>query len=261
MIDLHIHSTYSDGTKSPKELLDLYYETGYRTISITDHETLDGYFKAVDINPYKDLRIIPGVELETMYFNKKIHVLAYGFEAGAEQILDFMNKIKICRQTEAIKLFRKMRLFDQDIYQTVKYENDISIRNIINKMIEKGYGDTKDEIMDKYFGENGILYIKEFIPSVEEIVCIVKAAGGFVSLAHPFRITQDRDKVKEIVKELTNRGIEGIECYHPTHSDGDIEFCLKEASRHELKITGGHDYHRGVVVPSDFEYISNGFSL
>ena len=249
MIDMHVHTNFSDGKKKPIEVVELFRRAGYEKITITDHETIDGFLDLKENSETNTLEVLPGIELEWLFQNKKIHALAYDFYIDNKEILDFVDTIKKNRRKEAVELFRKLRDFDKKIYFAILQCKDVSFQRIIDELVNRGYGNLKEDILRKYFSEGKDLYVKEYFPNMIDTAALVKRAGGFVSLAHPKRYFTISE-LASVIDDLRACGIEAIECFHPSHDENYIRACLNLAHKYHMKITVGSDYHDGEMIYS-----------
>lgn len=250
-IDLHMHTTYSDGTLSPDELVKYAYEKKLDVISITDHNEVLGVEEATIACKLYNITIIPGIEI-TSYKNKIIHILGYYIDTKSNELLDFISKTRKVRAiyiTKIIKELYKLGIFIKP-NEIVEKGNRLNINTIMQYMLEKEYVKTIQEAKEKYFNEVMATFvdISENRLSPKEAIELIKRSGGKSVLAHPIRLHENINELESLIKELISYGLEGIECYHPEHSLEIQNEYLKIAEKYKLIITGGSDYH-GLVKP------------
>lgn len=245
MIDLHVHTTCSDGIYSPMQVVELFTNMGYKEISITDHETFEAYYILKENQVASRVRLIPGMEIEVEFEKKRLHMLAYYFNTNNNKLCNLMKQVQKHRQQEAILLLRKLRNLDNRVYERVLTKGKITISSILRELANCGYGRTMQEVYDNLFVLTSKLRVNEFFPSVSEYVDVIQDAGGYLSLAHPFRQYENYADLRCAVSRLVSLGVKGIECFHPEHNKLQTEQCLRLAKVYGLKITGGSDFHRG----------------
>ncbi len=241
-IDLHIHTTFSDGTMTPREILDLTVNSNIKAISITDHDTMDGYFDAVDIIEEYDVELICGVELSCEQDEKDIHILAYFPHRVEKEFSDYLRELSDYRKIRVHKIVEKLNDLGIDI--SVEYilsgltTNSPGRLHIARALLKKGVIYSIKDAFTKYIGEDCPAYVKKKKLSVEECHRLVHQFGGLAVLAHPCIYNQDYLK-----EHLINKNIDGIEVFHSDHGVGDINRFIDLARRNRLLMTGGSDFH------------------
>lgn len=265
MIDLHIHTTYSDGADSLTEVLKKSEELGLKYISITDHDNCKAYkeLKNIDIKKYYSGTIIPGIEIKCSYKKRLIEILGYKINTEKMQKWAdeyYKDKTKPMLQKKYFDILYKrcnemglklgrdtQNTFDAEkewasvhIYkELIKYEEN-------KKILPEGTLDTFDNFSKKYCGNvNSKLYIdktEDYIP-LSEAIEIVKMCGGLVFLPHLFIYKWAENKEDFIDEILNGYEIDGIECMHSEFSDEQIEYLLKLTEEKKYFRSGGSDYH------------------
>ena len=251
-VDLHIHTTYSDGSFSPERVVDAAIDAGLDTIAITDHDNILSYDIAVkhakevaEKNKTKPLEIIRGVEVNTLYKGFEIHVLGYFMD---ENNSDFLEMLKIqqkarIEQTEAIVALLNKKagipVKFEDIKKLVAEGGSIGRPHIAKAITSKGGTDSVVEAYDKYINDASPVYVKRNSVSPHEAVEIIYEAGGIPVFAHPF----DVDIAEDVTKELMQYGLRGLEAYHRKHSPAMVEYFSTLAEKLGLIVTGGSDFH------------------
>lgn len=264
MIDLHMHTTYSDGTDSLKEILQNANEANLEIISITDHNTCKAYeeMEQLNISELYQGKIIVGTEFTTSFANRMIEVLGYGFDYKKineylkqyytpekieenvtilyNRLVKRLNELGIICYIENVKKRKKgSEFFERGIYEEIiKHpENKRILKEDIlssfSDFIRKGLTNPKSELYLNY---------PELKPSMEEIINVIHEAGGIVFLAHPFQYKiEDIEGFLEKIYRETH--LDGIECFYTTFSKEQIEYLINFAKEKNLLISGGSDYH------------------
>jgi len=242
--DLHIHSTASDGHSSPPAIVKAALDYGLNIISITDHDTIDGMREAQKVAENTDLKVLPGVELTSNFEGNEAHLLAYCFDmedTGLDTLLRKHKRARLKRGIWIVEQLKKKGL-DLDIHEVKAEANGSNIGrpHIAEVLLEKGYVFSFKEAFIRYLGNGQLGPIPNEYYSVDEIISVIRAAGGAVIVAHPGRMYSSRE-----LKELTGKGIDGIEVLHPSHNYELQKKMERFAEEHELLQTGGSDFHGG----------------
>ncbi len=241
-IDLHLHSTKSDGTLDPIELVRLAAEKNLAAISITDHDAIEGYFEARDEAKKLGINLIPGVELSCEEEGKDIHILAYFIDGTDQRFLDYLETMRNHRRMRIYKMADKLKLLGLDLCaDTLLDEIDGASPgrpHLAKKMYEQGLVKSVYEAFSRYIGENCPAYVKKFKLSVQECINLIHTIGGLAVLAHPAVYHRDY-----LIERFVEEGLDGIETIHSEHSIGDTKRYRKIARQYGLFETGGSDYH------------------
>lgn len=244
-IDLHIHSTASDGSLDPIEIIENAIKKNLKAISITDHDTIDGVVKAIKFNKNRTcLEIISGVEFSVKYMHR-MHILGYYMDLNSSILVNLTENIKTQRHKESMARFQKLKLAKINITQdeVKKRFGSIHKHSIADYMVEKGYVESKQEAFDKYLEKGKIAYVKKEKISLQDAVMGIKESGGIAVLAHPSHLCNSELELDELLSKMKCYGIDGIEAYHPDNSPEFSEICLRMANKYDLLITGGSDFH------------------
>ena len=258
LVDLHMHSYYSDGSFSPREVVELAKEKGLGFISITDHNTIEAHEEFELACQELGMNYVLGVELDCVFNNRSIHLLAYDFKVNDE----FAAIIKKSRQqldqmgVDLIKLMEKDydHLSSQD-YEAYSYDRRLGGFKGIHYLHDRGLTET---LMDglKIYRYYHIFYKDYDFPTVEEAIKQIHQCGGKAILAHPGKYYRHHSmsEVGADFEQLVSIHIDGIECYYPIHSQELTEYCVKFCEEHDLMITVGCDCH-GEMSKKESEYI------
>ncbi len=240
--DLHIHTNASDGDLTPEELIEKVSGKSLDVIAITDHDTINGYLEAKKFAADKEIELIPGTEISTVWNDREIHVLAYGFDEEDEEFLRLIANQKSARRKRMKAIVEVLKSEGIDIdYEEVRAEShpgNIGRPHAASVLINKGYVASVSEAFIRYLGTDKITQIKTEYAVLDEVISIVHDAGGVLSIAHPGPMYS-----KNEMKELLKHPFDGIECIHPSHSYKVQKMFLDLAKSNNLLITGGSDYH------------------
>lgn len=252
-IDLHVHSTASDGTYTPSELVRYAIKKQLIAFALTDHDTIAGIEEAKKEAKEKEILIIPGIELSAEYKKRDIHILGYRlsyqnkvFQKKLEQFQDSREK----RNEEMIEKLKKngISITMQEMKQ--EYGRAILTRAHVAKiMLKKGYVKCYEEAFRKYIGQGCPCYIPKKTITPKEAIELIQLAGGKAVLAHPLLYHFNLTELEELVRYLKELGLEGIEAIYSMNTEIDDCNMRKLAKKYGLFITGGSDFH-GAVKPN-----------
>ena len=244
LVDLHIHSTASDGKYSPAAIIGKAAEIGLKVISLTDHDSIDGIEPALKAaKNYPDLTFIPGVELSTELTDGEAHILGYFIDYTSRDFQKELEKFRDSRLGRGQRMVAKLGelgiKIDWSRVQEIAGDGAIGRPHIAQALLEKGYIATFEEAFDKYIGRGGPAYVEREKVTPEEAVALILRAKGLPVLAHPFTVK----KPEAMVKILKAAGLIGIEAYYKDNTPAATEATLKLAKKYGLISTGGTDYH------------------
>ena len=256
LVDLHIHTYYSDGTMSPKEVVEDAKRKNLGIIAITDHDVLDSYEELKVEAEKAGIIAIRGVEIDSIFEGHLVHLLAYKFEDN-EKLFKLINHAKEQLLETSIELIRRMENDYEGIsledYNSYEYERRKGgwkgIHYLHDRKITEGLFDGV-----KFYGKYDCGHEKFAFPSVGEVCNTVHDANGYVVLAHPCNYYSNKNKedILEKLEILKSLGIDGVECYYPANSDLMTNTCLEFCKDNNLIITAGSDGH------GDFGAVSKG---
>lgn len=241
--DLHIHSSYSDGNLTPKEIIDQSIEKGIKYISITDHDSITG--QNIINQRRKEIGIIPGIELSSRYNELEIHILGYFININSKNLIDALDKITNARIQRAEEILYKLRKYNIviDINEILINQNvSIGRGNIAKIMLQKGYVSSYTEAFSRYLAKDRLAYVHGEKLSTKEAIKLIEGAGGIPVLAHPGKIYKGLE-LEKIIRQFKAYGLKGIEVYHPGHTRDKINYLYNISKKNRMIITGGSDYH------------------
>lgn len=242
-IDLHIHSTASDGLLSPAEVARSAHAAGLTTIALTDHDTTDGVAEAQAAGRDLGVEVIAGVEINSEGAYGDVHFLGYFVDPANEALQEKLLEIRDARVGRARGMLRKlaemgMPLAWERVLQIAGDASSIARPHVARALLEAGYVTSTQEAFDKYIDNNGPAYVNRLRLTPQETIAIVHAAGGLIVLAHP-----PRAGTVQLIPMLQALGLDGIEVYYPEHTPDEIAMLETIAADRGLLLTGGSDFH------------------
>jgi predicted metal-dependent phosphoesterase TrpH len=242
-VDLHLHTTLSDGRLAPRALVQHAHARGVRWLAITDHDTTDGLPEAEAEAARLGLELIPGIELSTDLGSLSVHVLGY-FLAYQEPALQ--ERLVLLRDD---RVYRARRMVERlgELGYPIAWERVLAIAgegsvgrpHIAQALLEAGYIQSIAEAFDRFIGDHGPAYVERMKLTPAEAIALIHACGGVASLAHPY----DAPDVAALVAELVPAGLDGVETYYQGYAPEQVERLLALADAYGLIPTGGSDFH------------------
>ncbi|MEG2542650.1 MAG: PHP domain-containing protein [Christensenellaceae bacterium] len=244
MIDLHMHSTASDGTDTPQEIITKCHKLGLQLSAITDHDTIDSQAEAIDTAKRLGVAYITGTEFSAIY-SGELHILAYGIDLKNQALVTMFEELRESRVQRVHAILerlqkRNMNISFEDV-ERFSSGNTLGRPHVALALIDKGYASDLQDAFNQYLNENGLCYVQRRKLTPKQTIDLILNAGGVPVLAHPKFIRTD--SLFNTVKEMKDMGIMGIEAYYPAHTDTDISKYLNIAKELDLLVTAGSDYH------------------
>lgn len=237
-----MHTYFSDGTKSPEELMAIVRDSNIAAFSVTDHDTLDGYKNIKKLIVDNDPELIPGVELSISLDDGDMHILAYCFDDDSPLLNDALLGFQKNREERGKKMVNKLNSMNIDLdFQLVEKESHgsaIGRPHVAKALLKAKLTDYYEQAFERYIGDNGPAYVpkKNFTP--KQAIDLIHNANGLAVLAHPGITNKER-----YLEMLIEFGLDGIEVYHSSHKQSDIDRYKHLAERYRLIKTGGSDFH------------------
>ncbi len=266
-IDLHIHSTASDGTLTPSEILVKAVTLGLKAIAITDHDTLSGSEDALARGIPPSLEFLTGIEISAAApdgypLNGSVHVLGYGIDPSNPGLLDVLQIAQQAREERTPKIIKRLKalgmVLEERELSRIVGSAMVGRPHIARLMMEKKMVTSIDDAFDRFLGKNKPAYVQKYRIPMTDTIDAINGAGGIAVLAHPHVNGLKDAKVREnFILDLQSKGLKGIEAIYPDHPQwATEEYCLL-ARKHDLLITGGTDFH-GAVTPNLEMGVGNG---
>jgi len=257
-IDLHIHSTASDGSLTPAEIIDHAQRLNLAAIAITDHDSIFGSKEALRTGIPPSLKFLTGVEISAAHppffpGSGSFHILGYCIRLDNYAFNQTLNRLQQARKNRNPKILKRLnelglKISLEDVNQTVA-NGQLGRPHIAQAMIKMGFVESMDEAFDKFLGAGKPAYVDKDRIGCEEAIKIIRGAGGVPVLAHPALLNIDDDcQLDELIQNLIKIGMRGIEVYYPEHSSEQIQHYTELADKYDLLMTGGTDFH-GSITP------------
>lgn len=248
LIDLHVHSTYSDGTLTPYELAKLARETGLTAFALTDHDTVDGIPDALIACQEFEIELIPGIEFSTEYQGKDIHIVGLELDWQSPRFLSEVHLFQDSRNIRNRKMIAKLHdLGNIDIsweQMEAAFGKAIWTRaHFARYLKDHGYVKEMKEAFSRYIGDDCPYFVPREKVSPAQAVRLIRSTGGIPILAHPLFYRLTEEGLLTLIEELKNAGLLGIEALYSTHTPEEESFVLRLARRQGLLISGGSDFH------------------
>lgn len=239
-LDLHLHTTASDGQLSPTEVVCKALALGLTAIAITDHDTTEGVQEALSAAQNTGLEVIPGVEISTDLPQNEVHILGYYVDPHGEALGQQLRRFRESRLNRAQRMVTKLARMGVSLewnrVQQIANGAAVGRPHIARAMLEKGYASSLSDAFDRYIGRNGPAYVERFKLSPAEAVQLILAAGGLPVIAHPLQVSH-------MIPELVTHGLLGVEAYYTGYQPDEILYLRELAFKHGLITTGGSDFH------------------
>ena len=250
IIDLHTHTTYSDGEYSPKELIDMAISKDIGTLAITDHNTTKGLHSFNREDYQNDIKIIDGIELSAECNPGRMHILGLDIDPNNEDLNKAMKLQesysinKLVTIIEQIKRDYGISFQKEDFVNLVNASHSVGRPDLATLCIKYGYAKNIDEAFDNFLNPayNKTKELNKRL-SYEECIHLIKQSGGIPILAHPISLGMEDDKFRKLIQDMKSCGLEGIEAYHSNHSYELMKYYEQVAKDSNLYISAGSDYH------------------
>lgn len=246
-VDLHMHTYFSDGTMSSQEIVDKAVDRNVKILAITDHNKLESWEGLQEAARKSGIIPIRGVEINASYKDKVVHLLAYGFEDSKRlfELIDLadreMNRMSDDLVVNLEKVDSRVSVADFEVYT---YDRRKGGWKGLHYLFDRGLSSRLFEGF-RYYREYGCDFTEYGFPKLEELCDAIKEAGGYSVLAHPMSYFKElsQEALEEELETLRNMGLQGVECYYPTHSEMMTKTCLDFCNKHNMLITTGSDEH------------------
>ncbi len=248
MVDLHLHSTFSDGSDSPEALVDLAIEAKLTAISLTDHDTTEGTERFLAAASACGISTITGIELSVEGPDGSLHMLGYGIDPADSALQENLKELRNGRHRRNEKILQKL----DNLGLSLDYDNVVGLAgndevvgrpHIAAAMVAAGYVETRQEAFQKYLIQGAPAYADRLRLGAARAMSLIRSAGGLPVLAHPHLLRLKRKPLQKLVAQLRRNGLAGIEVWHSRHNHNVIAALHGIAHDLGLLVTGGSDYH------------------
>ena len=255
-IDLHTHSTASDGTDSPADLVRKAAQAHLAVLALTDHDTLAGLDEAEEEAKQRNIVFVRGCEISTATPWGEAHFLGLWIPEEPEKTARLeaaLEKVRMGRKERNLRIAEKLRALGLD----VSYEAAEALAGgaVVGRphfaalLCSMGVVKDRREAFRQYLGKDGLAYEPRRLMSPGEVVSLLKSTGAVVSMAHPRLLHAPVEELDHLVAGLKEQGLDALEAYHSEHDAGDVRLCVELAARYDLQLSGGSDYH-GLAKPN-----------
>ncbi|GAC1423962.1 MAG: PHP domain-containing protein [Ktedonobacteraceae bacterium] len=251
-VDLHMHTTASDGLYSPTELMHRVKEVGLRAVALTDHDTTGGIEEAARTAQVLDIEFIPGIEINTDVSGGEVHILGYYLEY---QQPAFQNTIKVLRDARVRRGERMVELLNEEgvhiTWERVREiaQGAVGRPHVAQALVEAGYVQSISEAFDKYIGNSKPAFVPRYKLTPEDAVRLIRSANGIPVIAHPITLP-GLDILRTWLPDLKAAGLVGLETYYGQYTRDDEQALLAIAHEYSLIPTGGTDFHGPNIHPT-----------
>lgn len=245
LIDLHVHSTASDGTASPRELAELALRQGLSAVAVTDHDTVLGYPELKEAGEELGIETVPGIEISTK-FHRAVHILGYYIDPHSPHLEPVLNWVVDDRDKRNREMCRLMAADGLPVnYEDMKqrFGEVIGRPHFADLLVELGLAKNVKDAFDRYVEKGQRYYVGRTILPIEQAIDIIRLSGGVPVLAHPFQYQLDDAGLRELIEHCIAQGLRGMECRYSGYGPEQSEYLEKLAEEYGLIKTGGSDYH------------------
>lgn len=247
MIDLHLHSTASDGTLTPSQVVMLAKQSGLTAVALTDHDTVAGLDVAFKICQEQQINFVPGIELSTKRQGHNLHILGYFINWREQKLSRILVDLKKSRQERAAKIVAKLNTLGISLslaeVKAISGKSAIGRPHIALALVQKKLVKDVKTAFELYLANGKPAHVEKKVLEEAKVIKLIHELKGLAVLAHPGLIKVTPKELTKIVAALVNNGLDGLEVYHPEHSFEQQIFLQELAERFQLVITGGSDCH------------------
>lgn len=247
-VDLHCHSTASDGTMSPREVVRLASEIKLSALALTDHDTIGGIAEAADEAAIRGIDFLPGIEISAKFpLPGTLHILGYGIDPANATLTKLTEELRGGRDDRNERIVAKLQTLGIDITideVLARAQGTVGRPHIAQVLVAKGVVTHPQVAFDKYLGQGGLAYEDKERFTPREAIAMIHAAGGVAICAHPTQLRLANFPILErVLKDLVDLGLDGVEVIHSDHRPFDVRFLNAFADKYKLLKSGGSDFH------------------
>lgn len=247
MIDLHVHSLYSDGTNTPAELIELAAKRGLKAMALTDHDTVGGLGPLLEAAENSSVEAVPGMELSAECDHGTMHILGYYMDTSCSVLLEKMDTVRtgrIERNQEILKKLNKLGyvLLWSEVVQHAGADV-IGRPHFAEALVQRGYVKSRKAAFELLLAKGRPAYAERYRYSAKECIDLIHGAGGVAVLAHPATLHEPVERLKAIISGLKDEGLDGLEVYYAEHQPENMNRFSAWAKEFNLICTGGTDFH------------------
>jgi predicted metal-dependent phosphoesterase TrpH len=243
VIDLHLHTTASDGVCKPAELVDMAWRAGIGTMSVTDHDTVAAVAEVAALTKEVGITFVPGIEITAVHEGRDVHVLGYFYDPADPSFAEFLQRQRLDRVRRLGEMIDRLveigKPIDREKVLARKDAGGSLGRPLIARaLVRAGHASDMRHAFDELIGEGKPAFVPRVGPPPADVVDIIARAGGVASLAHPGLLKRD-----DLIPSLIDAGLPALEAFHSDHDQATTEHYLALAARYGVAVSGGSDYH------------------
>ncbi len=247
-VDLHVHSCFSDGSMTPEEIVVAAQENGVGVLAIADHDALEGSLLLSSLGRRNGIYTIPSVEIDALDNGENIHILAYGYDERDQAFREFVRNVRFMLDESGVRLIEAMQKEHPVVsiadYMAFSYDARLGGWKALHYLLHKNITRHLKEGV-AYYARYGVTYDRSGYPSVSSACRRIHMAGGYAVLAHPGETIDTRNigYFTATLARFASYGLDGLECYYPTHEDAVTQACVDFCASRGMMITSGSDCH------------------
>jgi predicted metal-dependent phosphoesterase TrpH len=249
VIDLHSHTTASDGQHSPAELLSLAASAGVTALAVTDHDTVAGLGEAAEAARAHGIELVPGIELSAFVLKREVHILGHFVRPDFAELASFAARLRVEREQRMVRMVEQLRRLGFPIrmeeVRAVAGAAQLGRPHLARVLVERGWCVDVKEAFDRFLGSGKAAWVERFKLEGEDAIRLIHRAGGTATVAHPGSSKLERHEIRQLAKA----GLDGLEALHSDHNPSVREKYLGIAKELDLVPTGGSDFHGELVTP------------
>lgn len=251
-LDLHLHTTHSDGSCTPTEVVNMAHRAAVTALAITDHDITTGIAEAIAVGQQCGIEIIPGVEISSLAGSSEVHILGYFLDWQDFDLLERLKTLRDARHRRNPQIIERLQTLGigitYDEVRSLAGTDSIGRPHIARVLMDKCVVASAKEAFDRFLAEGKPAYVPRELPSPAEAIRWIKAARGLAVLAHPTWVRVAEQPLIDLVRQLKADGLDGVEVYYSTHAARQTREYLSLAQQLGLLVTGGSDFH-GLTKP------------
>ena len=247
VVDLHVHSTASDGTLTPSEVVCMAKKINLKSIALTDHDTVSGVKEAINAGRQNDIEVIPGIEVSCSYDNKEIHIVGLFVDYENTEFLNVLSRMRHTRDTRNEQMSQKFAEIGIDIpvgeLERAYPDAVITRAHFASYLYEQGVVSSVKEAFDRWLNDHGPCFVPRYKIPAKETISLIHSVGGVAILAHPVLYRMNDKDLALMVSHLSENGLDGIEAVYSTYSESNERLIRRLAKENNLLLSGGSDFH------------------
>jgi 3',5'-nucleoside bisphosphate phosphatase len=251
-LDLHLHTTHSDGSFTPTEVIDLAHKAGVTALAITDHDITTGILDATLAGQEYGIDVIPGVEISSIIGTSELHILGYFLDYHDARLRERLARLRDSRHRRNPKIIERLQAAGIDItYEEVRAlagTDSVGRPHIARVLMEKRVVASAKEAFDLWLADGRPAYVPRELPTPSDAMQWIREAKGLPVLAHPTWVKPTDSTLTDLVRQLKADGLDGVEVHYSTHTPRQTREYLALAKQLDLLVTGGSDFH-GLTKP------------